>query len=166
MRIRRPTGLGASPLSDWNENSNGRDIAIALASAPPGMGCSIGVSTSTKPRSDSHRRISATVFERGFGDCKDKAYLFCEICRQLDAEAWPALVSTSDRGTIANWLPSPYAFNHVIASVRAGTNVWWVDPTRSHQRGLLHLRSLTDFGQCLATPAFERMGGAQLPRQL
>jgi hypothetical protein len=33
MSIRRPTGLGASPLVDGNENNNGNDIAIALASA-------------------------------------------------------------------------------------------------------------------------------------
>src|SRR6185436_19406443 len=41
----------------------------------------------------SHRPAEpATVFERRFGDCKDKAYLFCAICRDLGFDASPALV--------------------------------------------------------------------------
>ena len=113
----------------------------------------------------SHRPSEpATVFERGFGDCKDKAYLFCEICRQLDAEAVPALVSTADRGTVTNWLPSPYAFNHVIVRIQSGSNVFWADPTRSHQRGLLHLRYLTDFGNCLLVrPGAHELTGVPPP---
>src|SRR5882762_2839671 len=39
------------------------------------MGCSIGVSTSMKPRSDSQRRISATVFERAISTSRARAFV-------------------------------------------------------------------------------------------
>ena len=36
-------------------------VTNGLAVAPPGMGCSTGVSTSTKARSSSHRRVRPTI---------------------------------------------------------------------------------------------------------
>jgi transglutaminase-like putative cysteine protease len=77
----------------------------------------------------------ATVLARRFGDCKDKAVLFCAILRQLGIEAHPGLVNTSRRHTIAEWHPSPSAFDHVIVLVTLAGQSYWVDPTRSSQGG-------------------------------
>ncbi len=79
----------------------------------------------------------AKVFERRFGDCKDKTLLLVTMLRELGIEARPALVNTEARHTLDDWQPSPYAFDHVI--VRAGLNgkTYWIDPTISYQRGTL-----------------------------
>jgi len=78
------------------------------------------------------------VAERRFGDCKDKTLLLCSLLGALGIEAHPALVNTWARDTIEDWLPSPLCFNHVIARVKLGRNTYWIDPTRSHQRGRLN----------------------------
>lgn len=75
------------------------------------------------------------VLARRFGDCKDKALLFCTLMRAIGLDAYPALLNTSYRDHIAGWLPSPYAFDHVIACIPRGEGFWWVDPTLTHQQG-------------------------------
>ena len=91
----------------------------------------------------------AVVLQRRFGDCKDKAFLLCEILRRLGIEADPALVGTGFLHTVADMLPSPYNFDHVIVRVQAGPRVYWVDPTRTYQRGALIERFVPDYGWCL-----------------
>jgi len=78
------------------------------------------------------------VFERRFGDCKEKAALLIAILRAADIDAEPALVRTSGGRGIDEWAPSPAAFNHAIVRVamRDGS-VLWVDPTISLQGGRL-----------------------------
>jgi hypothetical protein len=103
---------------------------------------------------NSHRPTPpGTVFERRFGDCKDKTYLLCAVLQALDIEAAPALVHTGYRARVAERLPSPYAFDHVVARVRLGDREAWVDPTRSHQRGPLSARWFPDFGRALIVDA-------------
>jgi len=86
----------------------------------------------------SHRPHSASsVFAQRFGDCKDKAMLFMTMLRALGVEAHPALVNTDLGKHIVSELPSPNAFNHVIASVRVGGRDLWVDPTLTLDRGAL-----------------------------
>jgi transglutaminase-like putative cysteine protease len=89
------------------------------------------------------------VFARRFGDCKDKACLLCAILRQMDITASPALVNTDSEGAILGWLPSPYAFDHVVVRAEPGGKVCWVDPTSSCQRGPLSKRYFPDYGCCL-----------------
>ena len=60
-----------------------------------------------------------TVLRRRFGDCKDKAGLFCAILEGLGVEAQPVLVNTDWHQGLESWQPSPTAFNHVVARVRA-----------------------------------------------
>lgn len=84
-------------------------------------------------------RNPAEVFEQRFGDCKDKSLLLCYILNELGIEAYPALVSTTDRQGIIAWLPSPNAFNHCVVQVRQG-GVRWYDPTISLQGGSYHNR--------------------------
>ncbi len=81
----------------------------------------------------------ATVYQRRFGDCKDKALLLAAILRKLKVEAYPAMVSTQDGAALKNRLPSPLCFNHVIVKVvLSGDRVYWLDATRTGQRGTLN----------------------------
>lgn len=91
----------------------------------------------------------AAVLQRRFGDCKDKAFLLCEILRRLGFNATPALVSTRYLHTIADMLPSPYVFDHVIVRVEVGPLVYWIDPTRTYQHGPLAKRFVPDYGCAL-----------------
>jgi hypothetical protein len=89
------------------------------------------------------------VFARRFGDCKDKAYLFCTLLQAMDIDATEALVDTEDLGTISDWLPSPYAFNHVVTRVQLDGKTYWLDPTELHQGGAIGDRFFPDYGCCL-----------------
>ena len=82
------------------------------------------------------------VFQRRFGDCKDKAILLCTLLKKLSFKAYPALVSTEYLNKVEEMLPSPKVFNHVIVQLKVNGKTYWVDPTRTYQRGTLnHLYS-------------------------
>lgn len=89
------------------------------------------------------------VLARRFGDCKDKALLFCTLMRAAGMEAYPALVNTSYRDRIGDWAASPFAFDHVIACVPRGSALWWVDPTLNYQEGGALYRGLPDYRRAL-----------------
>jgi transglutaminase-like putative cysteine protease len=87
------------------------------------------------------------VFERRFGDCKDKTLLLTTMLNALGIDARPALVNTQVRRALDNWEPSPYAFDHVIVRAELDGQTYWLDPTISYQRGTL---------QSASTPEYER----------
>jgi transglutaminase-like putative cysteine protease len=87
----------------------------------------------------------STVYNRRFGDCKDKSFLFVTALRTLGIEAWPVLVNAFERRTLDQWQPSPLAFNHVIAAVRLNGQLYWFDPTINYQRGPLSACYLPDY---------------------
>ncbi len=89
------------------------------------------------------------VFERRFGDCKDKSLLLTTILNSLGFEAHPALVNTDARHTLDEWLPSPFAFNHVIVQVNFEDKTRWFDPTATLQRGLLDTRYNPEYARAL-----------------
>jgi len=91
----------------------------------------------------------ALVFQRRFGDCKDKALLMVAMLRELDVPAAPALVHTDNRSAVAERPPAPHAFNHVIVQARVNGKTYWLDPTRSPQAGDLEHLGQADFGQAL-----------------
>jgi len=93
-------------------------------------------------------RNPADVFEQRFGDCKDKSLLLCYILKELGIEAYPALVNTSDRKGILDWLPSPNAFDHCVVQVRQD-GVYWYDPTLSFQGGNYRNRYFSNLGYAL-----------------
>lgn len=106
------------------------------------FGIEIGVN-SHKPHSPDE------VLKNRFGDCKDKALLFCEMARQAGWEAWPVLVNSTSGRMVGDWLPSPRAFNHVIAAVRGKDGWIWFDPTISYQGGTALQVWVPDYGQVL-----------------
>jgi hypothetical protein len=75
----------------------------------------------------------ALVFARRFGDCKDKALLMLSMLSRLGITGHPALVNTRSRRGIAERLPTPSAFDHVIVRARADGKDYWLDPTRPTQ---------------------------------
>ncbi|MFL6335431.1 MAG: DUF3857 domain-containing transglutaminase family protein [Pyrinomonadaceae bacterium] len=77
------------------------------------------------------------VFERRFGDCKDKTLLLMTMLNELGIDARPALINTDERRGLDEWQPMPYAFDHVIVRARLDGKTYWIDPTISYQRGTL-----------------------------
>ncbi|AHF94657.1 hypothetical protein OPIT5_23045 [Opitutaceae bacterium TAV5] len=92
----------------------------------------------------------AEVLARRFGDCKDKSVLLCALLRASGITAYPALLHTTWRSHVADWAPSPLAFNHVIVAIpkpaadgaRGRADYWWVDPTLTFQAGDLEHHAL------------------------
>lgn len=100
-----------------------------------------------------HPRPPDVVYKRRFGDCKDKTLLLHSLLSHIGVESTPALVNTGYRRAVEHWLPSPTAFDHVILAVDLDGNRFWVDPTRSYQRGPLEARGIPPYGfALLASP--------------
>lgn len=89
------------------------------------------------------------VFQRRFGDCKDKALLMVALLQTMGIEAYPALVHTTQGPMLASYLPSPARFNHVIVEVRQDGRTWWLDPTRATQFGRLDTLYQPDYVHAL-----------------
>ena len=85
------------------------------------------------------------IFSQRFGDCKDKSYLLVTMFRKLGMQAYPVLINSTDKGTIADRLPSPFIFDHVTVLLRLDKREYWFDPTISFQRGKLDLISYPDY---------------------
>ncbi len=94
------------------------------------LGVELGVN-SHKPRQPDE------VFEKRFGDCKDKTLMLIAILKSLGINAYPALVSTYGNQKLPDELPSPNQFNHVITRVELNDQVYWLDPTMNQQAGVL-----------------------------
>lgn len=82
----------------------------------------------------------ADVLRQRFGDCKDKTGLLIALLKAQKIDAEPVLVSTAFRDDTPQLLPSPLAFNHVIARVKLNGKTYWLDGTRSFQTGDLKSR--------------------------
>lgn len=84
------------------------------------------------------------TFTRRFGDCKDKSVLLSAILNKLGIEAYPALVSATRQEGIKDWLPAPFAFDHVIVKAKIDNSEYWIDPTLSDEpNNLLNLPDLS-----------------------
>jgi hypothetical protein len=77
------------------------------------------------------------ISNRRFGDCKDKAMLATAMLRYLGLDAAPALVNTEEREGISENLPGQYNFDHLIVHLKLAEKEYWLDPTRTFQRGTL-----------------------------
>lgn len=94
-------------------------------------------------------RSPREVMERRFGDCKDKVLLSIVMLDALGIRARPALVNTEANRAIAKVTPNPGAFNHVIVLAEIGGKSYWLDPTRTTQKGPLASVFQPDFGLAL-----------------
>jgi hypothetical protein len=89
------------------------------------------------------------VFERRFGDCKDKTLLTLTLLDRLGIKAAPALVSTGQRRALADAQPSPGQFDHVILRAELDGEPFWLDPTRDIQNATLENLVQPDFDLAL-----------------
>lgn len=94
-------------------------------------------------------RAPDVVLQTRYGDCKDKVLLLVSTWRALGAQAWPALVSTWQGSQLPRRLPTPLAFDHVVALLSWQGREWWLDATVSLQRGSLETTAQADFGHAL-----------------
>jgi transglutaminase-like putative cysteine protease len=103
----------------------------------------------------------SAVFERRFGDCKDKSLLLVSMLNSLGIEAYPALVHTSEQHKLDEWQPTPYAFDHCIVQAKLNDKTYWLDPTISYQRGDLATYQNPNYERALVvregTSALERI---------
>ncbi|MGF1449386.1 MAG: DUF3857 domain-containing protein [Opitutales bacterium] len=90
-----------------------------------------------------------TVMRRRFGDCKDKALMLTTMLRDLGFEAHVALVDTDLQHVIGDWPPTPFAFDHCITALDHNGRTYWLDGTRSLQRGRLDALYAESFGYAL-----------------
>lgn len=98
------------------------------------------------------------VFDRRFGDCKDKALLMVALLSRLDINANVALVNTSLQQGLAEELPTPGGFDHVIVRVMLDQQPYWLDPTLPAQHSDLARLSQPDYGLALVVdPATTRL---------
>ncbi|MGH9825923.1 MAG: DUF3857 domain-containing transglutaminase family protein, partial [Blastocatellia bacterium] len=79
----------------------------------------------------------SVVFKRRFGDCKDKSLLLVTVLNRLGIEAYPALVNTESEAAVGAFEPSPFVFDHCIVKAECNGKTYWLDPTRTLQRGTL-----------------------------
>ncbi|MFQ3248202.1 MAG: transglutaminase-like putative cysteine protease [Glaciecola sp.] len=85
------------------------------------------------------------VFDRRFGDCKDKALLIAALLQNAEIEAHAALISTTQRRKLLQVLPSPGAFNHVVTRFEFEGKEYWIDGTKSFQLTELDNKSISNF---------------------
>ena len=108
-------------------------------------------------------RDPATVFERRFGDCKDKSYLLVTMLRGLGIEAAPVLVNTDAKSTVRKMLPSPSVFNHVIVAAQVDGKTVWMDPSQTAQRAPFSGLFAPDYGAALLLKEGETL--TSMPRR-
>ncbi|MDX1280518.1 DUF3857 domain-containing protein [Shewanella colwelliana] len=90
-----------------------------------------------------------TVFERRYGDCKDKASLLIALLNSIDVPSSPALVNSQFGATLNERTPSPILFDHVINQLTFEGRHYFIDATNNHQAIGLASISQPDFGYAL-----------------
>lgn len=76
------------------------------------------------------------VFEQRYGDCKDKSVLMVQMLKEINVEAYPMLLSTTLKSTIAELPPSPNFFDHcVVKVIDKEKREFYYDPTMYNQGG-------------------------------
>ncbi len=85
------------------------------------------------------------IVRHRYGDCKDKSLLLCILLRDLGVPAVPVLVDIDDRETVAQRLPSPGVFDHVIVRLWVDGRAYDIDPTVTLQGGTLRTIATTRY---------------------
>lgn len=68
------------------------------------------------------------IFQKRYGDCKDKTVLLLTMLKIAGIQGMPALVPTNGK-YFDDSIPTIGAFNHVIAAVPIGDQYYWLDAT-------------------------------------
>ena len=61
---------------------------------------------------------AADVFNKNYGDCKDKANLMRALLKSLGVELYPVVIYSGDPNHVEPEWPSPQQFNHCIIAVK------------------------------------------------
>ena len=119
---------------------------------------------------------AAQVFQKLYGDCKDKANLMRALLKAIGMTAYPVAIYSGDRTHVSSEWPTLGAFNHAISAIRVGpeTNVpavldhpkmgrlLFFDPTDpyvpagylpDHEQASLALVGAGDLGDLVRVPA-------------
>lgn len=65
-------------------------------------------------------RLATEVFEKAYGDCKDKANLMRAMLKVVGIDAIPVSIYSGDPDYVKPEWPSPQQFNHCIIAVKVG----------------------------------------------
>lgn len=69
------------------------------------------------------------VYEKRYGDCKDKTNLLITMLDLVGIKAYPVLLMAGEQKTEQRRLPTITAFNHCIAYLELDGKEYWLDPT-------------------------------------
>jgi len=72
---------------------------------------------------------AASVYEKLYGDCKDKATLLITMLGLAGIKAHPALLTAETLHPVRSQLPTLEAFNHCIAVAEIDGKEVWLDAT-------------------------------------
>lgn len=86
------------------------------------------------------------IFQRRFGDCKDKSFLLHALLQLMDIPSKPLLVHSSRGKLLPDILPIPALFNHLVLQLEVDGITYFVDPTFSLQGGSLETNFFPDYG--------------------
>ncbi|NQD69827.1 DUF3857 domain-containing protein [Sphingobacterium shayense] len=89
------------------------------------------------------------VFVQRYGDCKDKSVLLAAMLRDKDIEATLILVNSYEEYGVDNYLPSPFAFNHMVVHLVIDGRGQYIDPTITDQGGQFRDRYFPFYGKVL-----------------
>ncbi len=98
----------------------------------------VGFGNGLKPRP------SNTVFNRGYGDCKDKANLMRAMLRIMKIEAYPVIIYSGDPNYVRREWVSPRQFNHCIIAVRVSPTTTGPTVIEHEKLGRLMIFDATD----------------------
>ena len=99
------------------------------------------------------------------GDCKAKSLLLVQLLKALGVEAHAAFVNSVDGRDLDELVATPQAFDHVIVRVTWQGRAYWVDPTLSLQRGMMHSRAQPDYDFALVLDESDE-GLAEMPARV
>jgi hypothetical protein len=86
------------------------------------------------------------VARRRYGDCKDLSFLLQHLLKRLGVPARLVLVNTAWRKSIAELLPAPGVFDHLLVEYQVCGETRWVDATLKRQGGGSSDRVIGDYG--------------------
>lgn len=127
---------------------------------------------------------AAQVFQKLYGDCKDKANLTRAMLKAVGITAYPVAIYSGDRTHVREEWPSLSAFNHAISAIRVGPDtqapailehprmgrLLFFDPTNpyvppgylpDHEQASLALVGAGDAGDLVRVPAGAAVAAAR-----